>query len=171
MSVRLRPLRGDEFSAFAEGGKRQYAEDMVENGGFRPETAQTKAEHDFASILPDGLATEGHFIFAVEDPSSGERVGRLWFARRTVDVGDVAFVYDVTIDEHARGRGLGRAAMLALEQEVRAQGLDRISLNVFGGNAVARALYASLGYQEMHVWMSKDVGSPAKVPADDSEVM
>ena len=167
MSVRLRPLREDEWLAFVEAGKSQYADDMVENGGFAPETARAKAEHDFASILPDGLATEGHFIFAIEDPSSGERVGRLWFARRTVDVGEVAFVYDVNIDESARGRGFGRAAMLALEQQVRAQGLERISLNVFGGNVIARALYASLGYQEMHVWMSKDVGSPTEVPADN----
>jgi ribosomal protein S18 acetylase RimI-like enzyme len=157
MSVKLRPLREDEWPVFAEEGKRQYADDMVENGGYERDVAESKAEEDFASVLPDGLATEGHFIFAVEDAATGERVGRIWFARRQVDIGEVAFLYDVHIDEHARGRGLGRAAMLALEDEARDQGLERISLNVFGGNSIARGLYVSLGYEEMHVWMSKDV--------------
>ena len=165
MSVRLRPLREDEWPAFVEEGKRQYAEDMVENAGFTPEAAERKAEHDFVSVLPDGLATEGHFIFAVEDSSTAERVGRLWFARRKVDIGEVAYVYDIHIDEHARGRGLGRAAMLALEEEVRQRGLERISLNVFGGNAVARGLYASLGYHEIHVWMSKNLSSDQDGPS------
>jgi hypothetical protein len=70
MSARLRPLREDEWPAFVEEGKRQYAEDMVENGGFSPEVAARKAEQDFADILPDGLATHGHFIFAVEDAAT-----------------------------------------------------------------------------------------------------
>ena len=45
--------------------------------------------------------------------------------------------------------------MLALEDEVRAHGLDRIELNVFGGNEVARGLYRSLGYAESAVYMVK----------------
>lgn len=165
MSVRLRPLREDEFPGFVEECKRQYTQDMIENGGFAPKTAREKAEHDFPTVLPDGLATEGHFIFAIEDSSTGTRVGRIWFARREVDVGEVAFLYDVHIDEHARGKRFGRAAMLALEDEARARGLERISLNVFGGNSIARGLYVSLGYREMHVWMSKDVSSEASLPS------
>jgi ribosomal protein S18 acetylase RimI-like enzyme len=49
--------------------------------------------------------------------------------------------------------------MLALEEEARARGLERVSLNVFGGNAVARGLYASLGYRETAVWMRKDISA------------
>ena len=45
----------------------------------------------------------------------------------------------------------------ALEQEARALGLDRIELNVFGANAVARDLYGSLGYEEIAVWMGKSL--------------
>ena len=159
MSVRLRPVREHEWTAFVETGKVEYARDLVENGGFSPEAAAEKAEHDYTSVVPDGLATEGHFIFAVEDAETGERIGRLWFARRELDVGEVAYVYDVNIDARMRGKGFGRATMLALEDEARRRGLERISLNVFGGNAVARALYASLGYREAAVWMSKDLSS------------
>ena len=40
---------------------------------------------------------------------------------------------------------------------MRADGLDRIELNVFGGNEVARGLYRSLGFAESAVYMGKDV--------------
>jgi hypothetical protein len=34
----------------------------------------------------------------------------------------------------------------------------RVDLNVFGGNEVARALYRSLGYEEIAVYMRKGLG-------------
>jgi ribosomal protein S18 acetylase RimI-like enzyme len=164
MSVRLRPLREDEWPAFVEDQKLQYAQDMVENGGLSPEAAAEKAEQDFVKTLPDGLATEGHFISVVEDAATGDAIGRLWFAIREIWRERVAFVYDVYIDEKSRGRGFGRAAMLALEEEVRTHGIERVSLNVFGGNAVARGLYDSLGYRETAVWMAKDLSSEPSSP-------
>ncbi len=45
--------------------------------------------------------------------------------------------------------------MTLAEAEARDRGIDRIALNVFGGNAVARGLYRSLGYEEQAVAMSK----------------
>jgi ribosomal protein S18 acetylase RimI-like enzyme len=156
-SVRLRPLRENEWSTFVDHSKRQYAADMVANAGFPEEFAREKAERDFVRTLPEGLTTEGHHIFVVEDGETGEPIGRVWFARRDVFGEEGAFVYDVQIEERLRGRGLGRAAMLALENEVRSQGLSRIALNVFGGNEVARGLYRSLGYAETAIWMSKGI--------------
>ena len=43
------------------------------------------------------------------------------------------------------------------EDEARRRGIVKVALNVFGGNAVARRLYASLGYQETAVHMEKPV--------------
>ena len=48
--------------------------------------------------------------------------------------------------------------MLLAEAEARRLGRSRIKLNVFARNAVARALYLSLGFEEMSVQMSKAVG-------------
>ena len=66
-------------------------------------------------------------------------------------------MYDITIDEAERGRGFGRAAMLALEEELRDLGHESVALNVWGGNAVARGLYRSLGYVEESVHMRKQL--------------
>ena len=47
---------------------------------------------------------------------------------------------------------------LYLEDDVRAQGLEPIQLDVFGGNERARSFYRSLGYTEQAVHMGKRLG-------------
>ena len=113
------------------------------------EDADAKVERDVAGVLPDGLATPGTLIWAVEE--DGRKVGTVFVGLR--DGG--AWLYDITIDEPERGRGIGRAAMTALEEELRSQGNTTVRLNVWGGNAVARALYRSLGWAEESVHMRK----------------
>ena len=160
MSVLLRPLREDEYEAFYADGVERYALDLEQNGGFSRDHARAKSEADHASTLTLGLETPDQFVRAVED-GAGRRVGVVWWAIRTSQVGvRRAYLYAIAIDEAEQGHGLGRAAMLALEDEVRAHELDRIELNVFGGNEVARGLYRSLGYVESAVYMGKDLPGP-----------
>jgi ribosomal protein S18 acetylase RimI-like enzyme len=155
--LRLRPISDGELPAFIEHGKAEYARDMTENAGLTPEQAAKKTEHDWALLLPNGRIPAGHHIYVVAD-EHGQRVGDLWFAERTSDFdGTFAFVYSIEIDEAFRGKGYGRETMQLLEHEVEAAGLDRISLNVFGGNEVARSLYRSLGYTETAVMMRKEL--------------
>jgi GNAT superfamily N-acetyltransferase len=153
VSVRLRPLREDEFEDWRSRAREEYARDMVEHGRFPETEAREKARDDFAALFGEGVLTAGHGVFVIEDERSGERVGDLWVAERR---GGLA-VYGVHVEERLRGRGYGRAAMLFAEDEARRRGLDRIDLNVFAGNTVARSLYESLGYQERSVYMSKSL--------------
>jgi ribosomal protein S18 acetylase RimI-like enzyme len=65
------------------------------------------------------------------------------------------FIYDIEVDEAFRGRGYGRAALLALEPLARELGYDTVGLHVFGDNEVARNLYRTSGYVETDVMMNK----------------
>ena len=147
-----RPLRPDEFEAFLARVKAGYVHDMVA-AGVDPDVALAKSERDHATLLPDGLASDGHLIFALED--EGVPAGYLWLSTRESELGRALFVYGVEVDEAHRGRGLGRAAMAFAEAEARRLGLPKVSLNVFGGNDVARRLYTSLGYAETAIAMEK----------------
>lgn len=149
--VELRPLREDEFGDWDAAHRREYARGLVEHAGLAPAQAEAKVERDLRAVLPDGLATENVHVWAAE--AGGRRVGTIFLGLR----GGEAWLYDITIDEAERGRGFGRAAMLALEHETRALGFDRLALNVWGGNEVARGLYRSLGYAEDSVHMSKRI--------------
>jgi ribosomal protein S18 acetylase RimI-like enzyme len=153
MGVRLRPLREDEFEDWLGRTRDGYVRGMVEDGDFPEPEAREKAWDDFATLFVDGFRTAGHAVFALEDDSSGERVGSLWLGERP----HALAVYDVYVEEGLRGRGYGRAAMLLAEDEARRRGFDQIVLNVFAGNVVARSLYESLGYQERGVSMSKSL--------------
>jgi ribosomal protein S18 acetylase RimI-like enzyme len=153
MSVTLRPMRADEYPAWAEEGERGYVDQMVEFGGMERDHAAAKAVRDFATVLPEGLQTKGHWMYVVE--AAGRPVGSLWFAERDMDGRPSAYLYDIHIHETARGHGYGRAAMLEFEREAARRGLHHLSLNVFGGNAPARGLYRSLGWAEMAVTMTK----------------
>ena len=155
MSVVLRPMRNDEFPAYFEHAIVSYAADMVENAGFSLEAARSKSVADNEALFSNGLDTPGIVVLIVE--SDGEPVGNVVFGCRERHGRRQAFLYDIKIKPEHRGRGVGRRAMALLQEEARALGLERIELNVFGGNEVARGLYRSLGYQETFVTMAKDI--------------
>jgi ribosomal protein S18 acetylase RimI-like enzyme len=81
----------------------------------------------------------------------------VWFAERGVPEPPHAFIYNIEIDETQRGKGYGKATMLALESEVRALGLHRIGLHVFGHNETAIRLYERSGYHTTNILMAKDL--------------
>ena len=108
-----RPLRDDEFAAWLEHTRDGYAADMID-GGIPEDEAREKAARDLARLLPAGRRTPGHVIHVLEDKTSGERRGVLWFAEETRGNRKIAYVYDVEIDEPYRGRGLGRECDAAL---------------------------------------------------------
>ena len=55
-------------------------------------------------------------------------------------------IHDMAVLPEARGKGVGRALMLAVEAEARARGACKITLEVLSGNDPAKGLYAALGY-------------------------
>ena len=148
-------MRADEYSAWYDLEIEEYARDISEHGDTTPDAARRKAVADMAEILPDGLATTGHWVFVLE--VDGAAAGRLWLAEREIDGRKAMFIFDIEVNEAFRGRGFGRAAMHLVEREALARGRNRIELNVFGGNAVARGLDRSLGYVERSIRMAKDL--------------
>jgi ribosomal protein S18 acetylase RimI-like enzyme len=155
MTVQLRPMREDEFAVWLPRMRDGYAQAMVDDAGVSPEGAAEKAAADVEQLFPGEKPSPEQLVFVVE--ADGEAVGELWLMERDLMGQPSLFVYDVHVDEAHRGRGYGKAAMLLAEEEARRRGLDRVALNVFGRNTVARGLYTSLGYVENAIAMSKDL--------------
>ena len=109
-------------------------------------------------MLPNGLASPDNYLYAIwsDEAPLDAPVGVLWIAvlrRKPAQ----AFIYDFIIFEPYRRRGYGRQALLAVEDKVRALGLDTIGLHVFGHNHGAIALYEKAGYEVTDIMMSKKV--------------
>ncbi len=62
-----------------------------------------------------------------------------------------ADVQTIAVDASARGRGLGRKLMEVLLDQAREQRMHEVFLEVRADNDVARALYESLGFEELGV--------------------
>ncbi len=143
----------ETYDGWLDHAIRDYAEGHVAAGNWRPDEALERSRHDFAELLPEGLGTPGHDLFSIRDPERGN-VGILWVGPRP-RVPDALFIFDIEVDELARGRGYGQAALDALHAWARDRGYARVGLHVFGSNEVARRLYRRVGYVETDVMMEK----------------
>jgi ribosomal protein S18 acetylase RimI-like enzyme len=151
-TVTFRPMTEPEYAALRAWLDEDYAQDVARAMDIPIEEARVAASKQAADLLKDGLATEGHYLWKIVAEQDAA-VGDLWVfvdpRRRR------AFIYFIGIDEAHRGKGYGKAAMLALEPEARSKGADHIDLNVFGDNATAIRLYEGLGYRPTAIGMRK----------------
>ena len=157
--VRLVPMNQTEFQTYLDSLLQDYAQDHVRAGNLSAENALELATLQVQQILPDGLDTQNHYFFNIEDETLANGVGVLWFAVQNRENGPIAFVYDVRVYEESQRRGYGTQAFQILEEKAREMGLTTISLHVFGHNHPARAMYKKLDYVETDVMMSKTIST------------
>jgi ribosomal protein S18 acetylase RimI-like enzyme len=91
---------------------------------------------------------------AAEFDAYRSRIGMAWLAVESPDKAG-AWIYDIEIVREQRGEGYGRSLLRAVEQLAAERGVTTIGLNVFGRNAVARALYESCGFEVSSLQMRK----------------
>jgi GNAT superfamily N-acetyltransferase len=121
-----------------------YARDPM--GGGKP------LSEDVRSRLVPGLAAHpGAFSLLAFESDEGAEGRPLGLANcitgfSTFAARPLVNIHDMAVLPEARGKGVGRALMLAVEEEARARGACKITLEVLSGNATAKGLYASLGY-------------------------
>ncbi|MEO5834691.1 MAG: GNAT family N-acetyltransferase [Nakamurella sp.] len=149
--VVLQSMTPHELAAFRQVQLDAYITQRVEFGGENRAEATRIATEQHARFFPDGRPADGHRLFTGRT-HDGTRIGILWLFRKS---DSSVWIYDIEVDLPFRGRGLGRGLMLAAHGWADSQGATVVELNVFGGNAVARRLYASLGYTESSVHMAR----------------
>ena len=158
-TIELALMTEETYGPWLAEAIREYAGDLAINNGLSPEAALARSARDFNELLPQGPATPKHHVYSIlaapEPGSERQPIGVIWFAER--DNPPSAFVYDFHVDAAYRGRGYGAQALLAIEAKVKALGLNRIGLHVFGHNTGARRLYERLGYQITNINMAKDL--------------
>ena len=107
-----------------------------------------------AAALPESItAATWERFFDRSDPvhalvaASEERIvgiAHYLFHRSTTRLHDVCYLQDLFTDERLRGRGIGRALIVAVYDAARQAGSERIYWQTQTSNAPARALYDTL---------------------------
>jgi GNAT superfamily N-acetyltransferase len=129
------PLRDADFPAYRDYFIEDYAQDLASNHGMALPDAHRQADASLQQLLPLGVATPGHHLLAMVPEASnapGEPLGYLWHA---IDgAAGTTFIYDFYVTPPHRGRGLGKAAMAALEAQLAPLGIHQIKLRVAHDN-------------------------------------
>ena len=110
--------------------------------------AQEKSPDDIARMIADRQAA-GHAFLLAED------AGLLGFATYSQFRGGIGYAtcmeHTVILWPQARGRGVGRALMQAVEGHARQAGAHQMIGGVSGENPEGRAFHAALGYREVAI--------------------
>ena len=119
------------------------------NWGFCPNTTEEiSARVRLKRCDPEGI------IFAME----GDRAtAYAWTMRASSEAGSTGWVAMTGVRPDYRGRGLGRAVVLAGMAYLRDKGVDGVELEVAYENTAARELYQQLGFRKAaeSVWYEK----------------
>ena len=153
----ITPMTEDEYTAHFAQSIKDYAKDKIASGQWAAADALDLAHKENATLLPQGFATPDNWFFTMRN-GDGQKVGAIWIALRAQGGRKIAWLTDIVVLEAFRRQGHARRALLAAEQVIAAAGLPGMGLHVFGHNAGAQALYASMGYAVTNVNMFKPLG-------------
>jgi ribosomal protein S18 acetylase RimI-like enzyme len=141
--VSVRPMIDAEFDAWLASDIEGYATDVADSGLLTYDEARAMSVKAYGEMVPQRLATPGYTWWCL-DSDRDRAVASIWIKHTFAPT--MSYVYSVETRPEHRGRGYGRAAMLAGEWATAQVGHQHLGLNVFGHNAIAIRLYDRLGY-------------------------
>ena len=147
--MNLIPMKDSDYAAYLTNAVFEYANDKVQAGTWAKDEALALAKESFASLLPQGTATENNHLFSLFAADFSEPIGVIWVNTAA----QKAFIYDFIIEEDQRGKGYGTKALQTLEKWAIQQGITEIGLHVFAHNQSAYQLYKKMGYLETDITM------------------
>lgn len=151
--LKFKSMRKNEFDKYVKEAVMKIAEEYTTAGFCKKEESMDIAKTIFEQYLPNGLETEGQFLFNIVNDNE-EKVGIIWYG---IAKENEAFICDLIIFEKYRRKGYGKLAMTLLEEHVKSMGINKITLHVFGHNQPAIALYEKMGYKTFSMHMAKEI--------------
>lgn len=139
----IRPARASDAAAIAAFWNPQIRDTLITF------TTLEKTEADLIAMIA-GKAAEGYAFFVAEE--AGAVLGFASYGPFRSGPGyRRACEHTIILAPEAKGRGLGRRLMEAIEDHARAAGRHIMVAAVSGGNPPGRAFHAALGYREVGV--------------------
>ena len=158
-NISLVELDDVPYRAYRDHLVRDYAAHKVRAGAWYESEAQIRAAKDVDGLLPEGTATQGHFLYSVREDAADAEVGTVWFTLRDSGVRRYVWIYDIIINENFRRRGYASRTLELVEARAKELGAKSVELHVFGHNQGAQALYEKVGYSVTSITMAKQVGA------------
>ena len=151
--IKLEEMKDHEFRQYLDFMIPDYAKDISKNYNLSIDKALEESEIMMKELFPNGLYTEGQFLYNIYDPHLNKQIGILWF-----DINkeiNRAYLYHIYIKEEYRRLGYATKAIEELQKRVKELGMNSIALSVFGSNENAYRLYKKMGYSSSSTSMHK----------------
>jgi GNAT superfamily N-acetyltransferase len=118
----------------------------------------------FESLLED----QAHVLRMSVD-ASGEPTGYVWAQDQErpgsafTKPARTMYIHHVAVAPEARGQGVGKSLVAAIESEARERGISRLALDHWTFNETARQFFTHLGFEPYNVRMRRelDVEAPS----------
>ncbi|HYA70388.1 MAG TPA: GNAT family N-acetyltransferase [Thermoplasmata archaeon] len=153
--VRLEPMSESDFQAFVERAIPRRAAKWVERGMWTESKAIETCRSLYRQWLPNGRDTPGNHFLNVVDPTTGARVGDVWYTAEEQGGKLQFWVEWIEIEPNHRRKGHATEVLRTLEETAHGLGADRIGLTVWADNPSALRLYSRLGYAVASTNMTK----------------
>ncbi len=154
--LKLEPMTDEDFAAFLRKSVPEYAYDQMRAGNWTAAEAAGRARAEFQQMLPNGPQTPNACLRTIFD-EKGYKVGMLWYYIEANRSRKTAFLIDFFMFPEGRRKGYEPQVFELFEAEARAQGVERVELQIFTEKAEAVQLYRENGYQETSIFFSKDL--------------
>jgi ribosomal protein S18 acetylase RimI-like enzyme len=154
--VFLRPLQQAEFPPLQHALALEQAEGFARLRGVGAEQLLDFYHRATQTQIAQALATPGHSFLAITDASLGMAVGSLWLNEmREEGQGRAWYLNWIGVRPEYQRQGYGRAALLALGDELTRLGGGRLVLQVFHANEAALGLYRALAFEPTRLYLHK----------------
>lgn len=94
--VRLKPSTEPQYQKYLEAAIPEYTRDHIKDGLWTEEEALQKSREAYQQLLPDGLDTPNHYLWAIHDELHGT-VGMIWHDIVERHQTHQAFIYDFRV--------------------------------------------------------------------------
>ena len=141
--ITFRTMKTEEFPNYHDYFIVDYANEIAANFGYSLEKSRAIALKELINDLPQNISTPNNFLLCIEE-SGDDTIGYLWY--KFLDNGETVFILDFVLFDNFRGLGYGKAALIALEEQLFQSGVEQIKLRVAFDNNRALRLYERLGF-------------------------
>ena len=153
--ITLKNMNQEEFKQYISFAVEDYAKDKIASGNWSEDEAIDLSKKSFEQLLPKDEKTENNHLFSIFH--NDILVGMIWIAQKGPTKPNEGFIYDFMIFEQYQGQGYAKKAMKEIETIAKELGINKIGLNVFGHNKIARGLYEKMGYEITNITMVKTI--------------
>lgn len=152
-AIEFQKMTQQEFAKYNRPQLENYAQAIARNFKRPIRGVRIEARKQVKQILKHGLSTRGHYLFNVIQKRTGQTIGHVWI--KVEKENEHAFLYDIVIYRHFRGKSYGKKTLRLIETQLRRMGIKQLGLHVFADNHVAINLYKTRGFRIVSFNMQK----------------